>query len=174
MTSCMTSSQATTFHVDRATEQDRPVLEQLWTMFGHEMSAYSRVLPDAAGRFRQDRLDAALSDHPGWCGYTFRVGPVPVGLAVVRGLTDPVRVISSFFLVHGARRAGHGMRAAQEIATAHPGSWTVAFQDANEAAVRFWRAVASRADDNWSIESRAVPERPDLPPDTWISFTCAG
>lgn len=39
-------------------------------------------------------------------------------------------------------------------------------------AVAFWRRVAAAvAGEAWAEERRAVPGRPDLPPDVWISFT---
>ena len=54
--------------------------------------------------------------------------------------------------------------------TRHPGPWAVAFQDANPAAVHFWRRVATEvAGDAWTEERRAVAGRPDLPPDVGIS-----
>lgn len=55
---------------------------------------------------------------------------------------------------------------------AYPGPWAVAFQQGNVSAVRFWRRVAAEiAGEAWTEELRAVPGRPDLPPDSWISFT---
>lgn len=164
----MTTSQ-TSLDLILATNEHRPVLEQLWTMFRHDMSAFTGALPDGRGRFRQERLDAALS-KPGWAAYLLQLGRAPVGLAVVRGLDADEHVISSFFLVHGARRFGHGRSAVQEITAENAGRWAVAFQDRNAVAARFWIAVASGADDGWSIEHRDVPGRPDLPPDAWVRF----
>lgn len=61
--------------------------------------------------------------------------------------------------------------AVHELVTRHPGPWAVAFQDANRAAVRFWRrAVTEIVGGGWVEERRPVPERPELPPDVWISF----
>ena len=37
-----------------ADERHRPELEQLWTMFRHEMSAFTGTLSDERGRFRQE------------------------------------------------------------------------------------------------------------------------
>lgn len=164
----MTTAQAP-LDVVTATEEHRSVLEQLWTMFRHEMSAFTGAVPDDRGRFRQERLDAALNE-PGWAGYLLRLGRAPVGLAVVRGLDSDEHVISSFFVVHGARRSGHGRTAVRTITGRHPGHWAVAFQDRNVNAARFWTAVASEADGEWSIDHRDVPGRPDLPPDAWIRF----
>lgn len=153
----------------RATEEHRPVLEQLWTMFRHDLSAFSGALPDERGRFRQERLDAALRD-PGWAAYLLILDARPVGLAVVRELDADEAVISSFFLIHGARRSGHGREAVRAITAYRPGRWAVAFQDANHAAAMFWSAIASESDDNWTLHHRVVPGRPDLPEDSWIHF----
>lgn len=153
-----------------ASEADRPVLEQLWTMFGHDMSAFTGALPDARGRFRQDRLDAALSD-PAWAAFLVRSGTAPAGFAIVRGLDTDVRVLSSFFIVNGARRRGLGRAAVEQVTGAYPGRWAVAFQDRNTVASRFWPAVAARADRHWRLDHRGVPGRPDLPADAWIDFT---
>ena len=53
------------FFVLAAGEAHRPLLEQLWTMFRHDMSAFTGALPDNDGRFRQERLDAALIEPGG-------------------------------------------------------------------------------------------------------------
>ncbi|MFE6105008.1 GNAT family N-acetyltransferase [Streptomyces laurentii] len=150
---------------------DRPVVERLWLMFRHDMSEFDGRLPRADGTFRDDRLHMAFSD-PDWAPYLLTDGAgSPAGFAFVRGLADPTRVLNSFFVVRGARRTGVGLRAVQEIAARHPGAWEIAFQDANAAAVRFWRRAATRiAGGAWTEERRPVPGRPDVAPDVWISF----
>jgi predicted acetyltransferase len=164
----MTTS-PTTLHVVAATEADRPVLEQLWTMFRHDMSAFTGSVPDHRGRFRQERLDAALTD-PGWTAHLFRLGSAAVGFALVRGLGSHERTISSFFIAHGARRSGMGRAAVRDVTRQHPGNWSVAFQDRNTVASRFWPTVAAELDDRWTLEHRGVPGRPDLPDDAWVRF----
>ncbi|WP_406016159.1 GNAT family N-acetyltransferase [Streptomyces sp. NBC_00984] len=155
-------------HADPA---DRPTLERLWSLFRHDMSAFSGVLPDPDGTFRSDRLHAAFT-QAGWAPYLLTSGEFPVGLALVRGLTGPTRVLSSFFVVRGVRRTGIGLCAVRQVAARYPGPWEVAFQEGNIAAVGFWRRVATEvAGEAWTEERRPVPGRPDLPPDTWISFT---
>ncbi|MEE1770194.1 GNAT family N-acetyltransferase [Streptomyces sp. JV185] len=150
---------------------DRPILERLWLLFQHDMSEFSGVLPGPDGTFRSDRLHAALT-RADWAPYLLTGDGSPVGLALVRGLADPTRVLSSFFVVRGVRRTGIGLRAVQEVVAKHPGPWEVAFQQGNPSAVAFWRRVATEAvGEAWTEERRPVPGRPDLPPDTWISFT---
>jgi predicted acetyltransferase len=158
------------FNIVIASEGERPVLEQLWTMFRHDMSAFTGSLPDHQGRFRQERLDAALTD-PGWAVHLFRLGSAAVGFAVVRGLDSEDRVISSFFIANGARRSGLGRAAANHLTRQRPGCWSVAFQDSNTAASRFWPAVAAELDHHWMLEYRDVPGRTDLPSDAWVRFT---
>lgn len=166
----MTSHSPRPLPITVAEPHHRPVLEQLWTMFGHDLSEFSGVLPDAKGRFRQERLDAALAD-PGWRGYLVTLAASPVGLAVVRGLGSPERVLSSFFIVKGARRCGYGLAAVRSIAERHPGHWAVAFQPSNAAAVTFWRRVAEDiSPSDWREEKRQPEGQTAGPPDTWISF----
>ncbi|GAA3091427.1 acetyltransferase [Streptosporangium carneum] len=149
---------------------DRPVVERLWLMFCHDLSEFRGVMPNADGTFRSDRLHTAFTDAD-WAPYLVTSTERPVGFAFVRGLTGPTRVLNSFFVARGARRAGIGLRAAQEVLARHPGVWEVAFQDANVAAVHFWRRVAAKAAGPvWTEERRPLPGRPELPPDVWISF----
>lgn len=178
----MTTSLAASLTTRPATPEDTAVLERLWLLFRHEMSGITATLPDPDASFRRERLDAALTD-PGWCGVLAHATPPraddgtpaeprPVGFALVRGLPRPTRVLNSFFVVGGARRAGVGRRLAAEVLARFPGAWEVAFQDANTPAVSFWRKVATDAvGQAWTEEHRPVPGRPDLPRDTWISFT---
>ncbi|MGH4035602.1 GNAT family N-acetyltransferase [Actinomycetota bacterium Odt1-20B] len=146
-------------------------MERLWLMFRHDMSEFSGLPPNPDGTFRGDRLELALSGSTDWAPYLLSHGASPVGLAFVRGLDGPTRVLNSFFVVRAARRSGLGLQAVREVVARHPGPWEVAFQDENAAAVRFWRRVAAAvAGDAWTEERRPVPGRPELPPDVWIAF----
>lgn len=157
--------------IRRITPADRPVLERLWLMFRHDMAEFHDKLPNPDGTYRSEWLESVLSDDPDWAGYLLMLGPHPAGFTFLRALTAPVSVLNGFFIVRGARRAGYGLRAVQQVLVRHPGAWDVAFQDRNEGAVRFWRRVATElAGDAWTEERRPVPGRPELPPDVWISF----
>ncbi|MFJ9562396.1 GNAT family N-acetyltransferase [Streptomyces fuscichromogenes] len=151
---------------------DRTIVERLWLMFRHDLSEFRGLLPRPDGSFRDERVADAFSS-PGWAPYLFVRGEHPVGFAFVRALDAPVRVLNSFFVVRGARRTGIGQAAVREVLARHPGRWEIAFQYENPGAVAFWRRVAAGvAGDAWTEEPRAVPGRPELPPDVWISFTC--
>ncbi|MEU1129935.1 GNAT family N-acetyltransferase [Streptomyces sp. NPDC005900] len=149
---------------------DRPLVQRLWLMFRHDMSEFDEALPDADGTFYAERPHVVLTD-PDWAAYLLTLDARPAGLAFVRGLTGPKRVLNSFFVVRGGRRAGIGLSAVRQVTARHPGPWEIAFQDANVGAVHFWRRVAREvAGDAWTEERRPVSHRPDLPPDVWISF----
>ncbi|MGC0414468.1 putative acetyltransferase [Streptomyces sp. SAI-163] len=73
-------------------------------MFRHDLSEFDGLLPHPDGTFRNDRLDMAFSE-PDWAPYLLTRGDSPAGFAFIRGLTAPTRVLNSFFVVRGARRA---------------------------------------------------------------------
>lgn len=157
-----------------ATPEDRPTVERLWLMFFHDLSEFRGTLPGPDGTFRNERVEHAFT-RPEWAPYLFVHGGHPVGFAFVRALDAPVRVLNSFFVVRGARRLGIGSRAVREVLRRHPGDWEIAYQENNPAAVRFWPHVArDLAGEAWKRELRAVPGRPQVPPDVWISFTVTG
>lgn len=81
--------------VRRATSTDHVVLERLWLMFRHDMSGVSAGLPRPDGSFRSERLASALSE-PDWHAWLLTIGEHPGGLAIVRAVDQPVRVLNSF------------------------------------------------------------------------------
>ncbi|MEU8377796.1 GNAT family N-acetyltransferase [Streptosporangium sp. NPDC048865] len=165
----------TTFQVNvrPVSAADLPVVERLWLMFRHDMAEFQGGLPGPGATYRSDRLRSAFEDDD-WTAYLFTGGDRPVGFSFVRALSGPARVLNSFFVVRGARRAGVGTEVAREVISRHPGPWEIAFQDSNTGAVAFWRRVATGiAGDAWTEERRPVPDRPGVPPDVWISFTAA-
>jgi predicted acetyltransferase len=154
-----------------AAHADAEALTRLWNLFRHEMSAYSGALPDRSGRFRDERLRSALTRQPGWQAWIATAGHHPVGLAVARALDQHEHVLSSCFVVGAARHYGLGRRLAEHVLTSHLGRWSIAYQDRNAAAAGFWPGLATALDPQWTSEKRAVPDRPDLAPDTWITLT---
>lgn len=160
-------------NVRRAGAEDRPVLERLWLLFRHDLSRVTGELPRADGTFRSERLDAALA-IPGWAAFLACCEDSPVGFAFVRSLECQPFVLNSFFVVAAARATGVSSALAHQVVTTFPGTWEVAFQEANNAATHFWRKVAAAHSPGWSEERRALPGRPHLPADSWITFEVRG
>ncbi|MBM6404333.1 GNAT family N-acetyltransferase [Phycicoccus sp. CSK15P-2] len=135
------------------------------------MSRFTRELPSSEGTYRSGRLeralDASLPETRAWLVLT---GPHPVGLAVTRDLDRPVRVLSALFLVAPVRGRDLGHDVARTVLESAPGWWAVAYQQENRAAAAFWPSVAATFDAGWRRELRSSPSRPDLPPDTWVTF----
>jgi predicted acetyltransferase len=153
------------------TGQERQVLGRLWQLYSHDLSEFRGSLPDGEGLFRAGRLPTYLTDADRACHLVVHDGAV-VGFGLVRGLAVEPRVLGEFFVVRAVRGAGVGAAAARLLLAAYPGRWEVAFQEANPAAARFWRRVAAEvAGDTWGEEERSVPDKPEIPPDVWLTLT---
>lgn len=152
-----------------ATEDDRATLERLWTIFRHDMSTYTRSLPNADGTYRSERLEQSLTDAS-WDAWIVTAGVHPIGFCLTRAMDEPVHVVNSFFIVAPARRAGLGNAFLRVVVRATPGTWTVAYQDDNTAAAWFWTAAAAAFDNNWRLDHRPVPGDARRSPDVWATF----
>ncbi|MFG1952834.1 GNAT family N-acetyltransferase [Micromonospora sp. NPDC048830] len=150
---------------------DLPLVERLWQLYRHDLSEFRGMLPNDVGLFTAGRLPAYLDD-PDTRGYIFYQDTSPVGFAFVSGLRAGPLHISEFFVVRAARRSGVGSHAARQLFARHKGQWEVAFQEENPGAARFWRRLAAEVcPAGHQEERRAVPGKPEIPPDTWLLFT---
>ncbi|HEX5524799.1 MAG TPA: GNAT family N-acetyltransferase [Pedococcus sp.] len=162
-----------TLKVRRAGAEDRPVLERMWLLFRHDLSQFTGDLPRADGASASERLDAALTD-PGWAAFLACCECSPVSFAFVRSLERQPFVLNSFFVVAAARGTGVGSAVAHQVVTTFPGTWEVAFQEANSVATHFWRKVAAAHGPGLTEERRAMPLSAHLPADSWITFEARG
>src|SRR5262249_25756520 len=171
------------FAMRPVTAADRPVLERLWQLYRHDLSefrgehgpaGFRGTLPDASGGFKTETLVPFLRESAARAAYLFLIGASPVGFALVGGVTSERLLMSEFFVVRGARRQGVARAAVHELFSHHRGTWELAFQENNAAAARFWRRVAAEvAGDAVLEERRPVPDKPQGPPDVWITITVA-
>jgi predicted acetyltransferase len=159
----------------------REVVEQLWQLYAHDLSAFRGTRPDAHGRFRPGRLPVYF-DEPDREVHVVTLDGGPVGFTMVRRLdpgADPAtgHVLGEFFVVRSVRRLGVGRTAALRTLTRHGGRWEVAFQEENPGAARFWRRLAEDAATELGAEAREerrpVPGKPEVPPDTWLVLDLA-
>ncbi len=151
---------------------DFETLSWLWQCFRHDLAGFVGGFPLPDGRYQPRGLPTAPSEdavaylvrqpHP-------RTGePAPVAFAAVKGLTGERNNLNAFWVAPGLRGAGMGRKLALEVIGRHPGAWTIAFQEANVSAAKFWRRIADEAFGTWQEIERPVPHAPDGPPDHWI------
>ena len=162
------------------TAETRPIVEHLWQLYRHDLSefrgthgpsGFRGALPDEDGRFHGRKLLPFFDVGADRAVHLFYCGAHPVGFAFVCHLTAEVRLMSEFFVVRGLRGHGVARRAVDELFALYPGEWEIPFQENNVAAARFWRRVAtSIAGDNFREERRPVPDKPNVPPDVWITI----
>jgi predicted acetyltransferase len=155
-----------------AVEADRGLVERLWQLYAHDLSEFRGAFPGEDGRYRADRVERYFAE-PDRQVYLVHAG-APVGFVMVRHPDTGPTVLGELFVVRAARRQGLGRDAALLAIATRAGRWEVAFQEENPGAARFWRRIAVEvAGSGWRQEARPVPDRPDVPPDIWISFETA-
>jgi predicted acetyltransferase len=149
-------------------EERRALIERLGQLERHDLSEFRGYVPDADGVFEFDRLPLFFTE-PDRHVYLIQHGTTPAGFATTRPLPDGSTSIGGFFVVRGLRKQKVGHRAALALLRQRPGRWSIAFQEKNAGAARFWRRLATTAvGSDWKEELRAVPDKPHLTPDTWI------
>ena len=151
-----------------ATRQQRHIVARLWQLYRHDLSEFRGYMPDSEGLYKPGRLPTFFED-PDRCGYLIYSGQALAGLALIRGLSQELKVVGEFFVVRAARRQRVGHEAALELLRLHPGCWGIPFQEENRGAARFWRRVATDiAGAACKEERRPVPGEQGIPPDTWL------
>ncbi|WP_202879349.1 GNAT family N-acetyltransferase [Nocardioides cynanchi] len=159
--------------VTEAGAADRPVVEALWQLYQHDLSEFRHSAPGPDGRFDAGRL-RSYADRPDRAAYVARLGDVPCGFALVRGLADGrTRRMGEFFVTRSARRRGVAAELARSVVSAHPGPWEIPFQDENPRAAAFWRRFAAETMTGVSERRVPVPGKPHLPPDVWLAGAVA-
>jgi predicted acetyltransferase/8-oxo-dGTP pyrophosphatase MutT (NUDIX family) len=150
-----------------------PVVERLWQLYQHDLSEFRHSAPDVEGRFQVGRLPA-YGDRDDRAAYLARLGDVPCGFALVRGLGRDQRLMGEFFLTRSTRGRGIAAAFARTVLERHPGPWTVPFQNENPRAAAFWRRLAADVLDDVAENTIAVPGKPHLPPDVWLTGVARG
>jgi predicted acetyltransferase len=146
------------------------VLGNLRQLYRHDLSEFRNSFPNSEGRFTVMRFEASYGNDDSSTLLFDRAG-IPVGFAIVNGLSGELRRIGEFFVIRSVRGSGVGYDAAMKVLRRFPGRWQVAFQEENPVAARFWRRVATGiAPNRWTEERRQDPERDFIPPDIWISL----
>ncbi len=155
--------------VDVAGPDDWPVVERLWQLYQHDLSEFRHSAPGPDGLFQAARLPAyAESDDR--VAYLARLGEVPCGFALVRlGVRHDRRTMGEFFVTRSSRGHGTAAAVAREVIGRHPGDWVIPFQNENPRAAAFWRRLAAEVLAEVAETTLAVPGKPHLPPDVWLT-----
>ena len=159
--------------VEEIGPDDWPLLERLWQLYQHDLSEFRHSAPDPEGLFNAGRV-AAYRERDTRVGYLARLGDVPCGFALVHlhglhGRGRDERVMGAFFVTRSARGRGTAAAFAREVFTRHPGRWVVPFQNENPRAAAFWRRLTAAVLEDVSERPLAVPGKPHLPPDVWLT-----
>ena len=130
--------------LQRATPDMAPLLENLLTLYIHELSGVFGIDIGADGRFQYDKLPLYWSETETRQAFLIRAGGRVAGFALVtRGspaTTDPQDLdVAEFFVLRRFRRTGVGQRAAALLWNALPGSWVVRVSEGNTPALAFWK-----------------------------------
>lgn len=159
-------------HLVSVDETREVVLERLWQLYKHDLSEFRDSHATTEGLFVTRRgLETIMGDGRHEAVLIFH-GERLAGFAIIGGASEETRDVSEFFILRSQRRQRVGARAAASLLARHRGEWEIAFQEANAAAADFWRRVArdaARGDVHETL--RPVPERPNIAPDVWLSFS---
>jgi predicted acetyltransferase len=168
----MAGVKSETVEMRLVTDDDTALIDRLWQLHVHDLSEARGTLPNADGLFKQGHLAWFRAEPENWQGYLVTYNDAPAGFAYVSTSWDgDKRTIGEFFVVRGVRRRGIGRHVALSLIRAYPGTWEIAFQAENRGAPEFWRGVATDvAGEDWREELRAVPNKPEIPPDHWLVF----
>lgn len=159
--------------LEKLTEERHEIAERFWQLFLHDLSEFRDSHPDEHGAFKRRHLEPYLDAGPDRIGYVVYGPTGPVGLALVKGLTEDARWFDQFFVVRSQRRTGVGRAAAEAVLRTHPGRWQIGFQNENPAAARFWRRIAAEIGSDVEERLQPVPGKPHIPDDVILSFRVA-
>ncbi|MDO6704987.1 GNAT family N-acetyltransferase [Photobacterium sp. 1_MG-2023] len=126
---------------------ERPVLENLFSFYMYELSAFIPLKLNAHGHYvaNPKHLDPywQVPDHtPYWIVCDGELA----GFALVRKYPDHPAVydMDQFFILRKFHGKGIGMRAFQALISRHPGQWQIRVLQENHAALSFWRKTVTR------------------------------
>lgn len=146
--------------LEQVTSTNAHVLQNLWPLYQHEVSAFERNLPNQHGLFHDSSEVTTWSEHgqslaPWWQEpdllhpYLIRVDDRPAGFNLIasRGRLpkeiDADFVVHEFFVLHPYRGKGVAERAAELGFDRHRGTWEIVTWPSHDAAIRFWRKTLS-------------------------------
>lgn len=134
-----------TLAISRIGSESDLLLRNLLEHYCYDMSEWFDFDTTADGSYSYDTSSIWAN---GYRAYLAKVGSSIAGFALVGSaaawLGDPRgQDVHEFFVMRKFRRLGVGQSMAGLVWNEHPGEWLVRVLEANEPAVRFWRATVS-------------------------------
>ena len=129
----------------RVTEQDAPVLDNLFQFFCHDLAAVDEPMPMADGRYVVEHLSVYYT-HPGMQSFLIDDGDAPVGFIVVT--TPPhfmdVHCVQHLFVLNGHRRKGIATQAVTSAFRMFPGEYRVGQPFEHQSSIEFWKRLYAK------------------------------
>ena len=143
--------------------EDKSILQNLMELYQHDFSEYDGADVDEHGCFGYLYLDHYWTEH-GRYPFLIRFQGHLAGFVLVRRISppdaDPMHSIAEFFIMRKYRRRGIGRIVAHQVFDMFPGTWSVAQEEENLPAQRFWRSIIAEYTNGDYSEVT-------LPPDEW-------
>ncbi|MBN1261003.1 MAG: GNAT family N-acetyltransferase [Anaerolineae bacterium] len=133
--------------IERVTEEDRSVLEQLMELYAYDFSEFDGADVNTHGLYGYRYLGHYWTEpdrHP----FFVRVAGKLAGFVLVSGFCylqkgADIRSISEFFILRKYRRQGIGRQVAFQIFDMLPGKWEVVQMGTNAPSKLFWEEVVA-------------------------------
>lgn len=144
-----------------STGADAHIIQNLWPLYQHDLSAFEGNVPNRHGIFSDDDATTTLAQHavsmePWWKDpeslypYLILADGAPAGFNLIAGRARLPReipadfVVHEFFLLHAYRGREIAERAAHLGFDRHRGRWEVVTEVTNARAIAFWRRAIGR------------------------------
>lgn len=135
----------TTVQLLPGTENQLPLLENLWNLYLHDFTDYLDEEVDEQGRYAFDYDMRRYFNAPGFWPYVPRVAGRIAGFALVSSRIyqrrGEGRQVDEFFILRRYRRKGIGRSVAFQMYDTYRGYWETAAIGPNVPAQHFWRRV---------------------------------
>ena len=130
--------------LERATLQQKDLIQNLLNMYLHEMSAFEDFEVADNGDFEYPNFSCFFVEpdrHP----FIVRVKGKVVLVKDIDSLRGgSIHTIPEFFIMHTYRRLGIGEEIARMVFDLFPGKWQVAVHEHNKVGRQFWKTVIWR------------------------------
>ncbi|WP_447527580.1 GNAT family N-acetyltransferase [Vreelandella sp. TE19] len=127
-------------------EQERKVLENLFSYYIYDMTEYMKWNPDHEGKFSYDvsKFDVYWEQED-CIPYFIYVGSELAGFVLIRRYPGDLSIydVAQFFVLRKFKGQGIGKNIFSQVVKAFPGKWQVRILLENSGALSFWESAVS-------------------------------